>query len=165
MEYGIQVTEILQLILIVVTIWIAISQMRRTSNWNRQNATVNYINNYDKLIESLSNDIIEKFKLSDYETVCIDTNDIEAIISNTEQQKDLSRVVHYYEVLCVGMRLGYYDKRIAHKLFYADLVGTYGNIEKYIKIRRRQMNNENIGINFECIYHQWESKKLNEEKK
>ncbi len=159
MGYEMVITSVLQLVLIVVTMGIAFSQVRSTSKWNRQNATINYINNYDTLIDSISDNVIQTFKLSDYEHVIISSDEIETIISDSNQQKDLYRIVHYYEVLCIGMELGYYDKNIARQLLYADLVGTYRNIEGYLGVRRKQMNNENIGKNFENVYHRWNVKK------
>lgn len=137
-------------------------QIKYSREWDKKQAAFNYCGKYVEYIRTFDKDLLSKIGLISYEKPTGNTADFNELLKDEETRTHLYIILEYYEVLCAGIELNYFDETAAMRILYKALTSAYDKLAPYIAIRRADINsssNENVDVymNFEIVAKRWKA--------
>ncbi|MFR7591090.1 MAG: DUF4760 domain-containing protein [Longibaculum sp.] len=151
----------LQLFFVYKQVKIAQNQMNENRELSKTDATLKIIGEYSNLISELDNNLIEKMKLLSLKSNDFSTNEINALLSDISNRKQLFILCDYFERLSLGIISECLDEEMVYAQMAPTLITNFDNLNAYIFIRRNEAKS-NICGNFEYLANKWKKRQLNQ---
>lgn len=144
----------IQIFLIYKQIKIAQNQMNENRKLSKINATLKILEEYSSLIMKLDNILLDKIKLLSLESYDFNTNEMNILLKNVSNRKQLFMVCDYFERLSLGINSKCLDEDIIYAHMGPTLITNFYNLNAYIFIRRNETKRDICG-NFEYLVKKW----------
>ena len=135
-------------------------QIRKTSNWNRLSSQYNFLNSATS-VELSKNLYKAASKLNinlKGRTEPLTHEEVNALISDDESYVNILAHLNEFENICGAVRAGVADFDIAYGIHSARVIIEYNVYKSFIEAIRERDNDDEIWIEFECIYRDWKVK-------
>ena len=160
MEWVKIVLEVFALIFTGIQILLLTIQIKNAVKWNKLNSTFEEIDKLSTLIDDMNPELLDEIGLLKYDDSNVDVEIFKKLIENPEHEKDLYRIMHFYESFAVSVLSGYINENIAKRLYYENNIRTYKKMAGYILLRR-QTSGFQVYQHLERLYNQWNSENVN----
>ncbi|RPJ76473.1 MAG: DUF4760 domain-containing protein [Alphaproteobacteria bacterium] len=133
-------------------------QIQEDTEWERRNATFNYINTYLTEFSSINQSLQKKIKLLQHDGK---SAKIETLLNGLKSEKtrtELFHLVSYFENLAIGISCNYFDETIAKNFFYSVVISSLKTLMPYLMLRREETGLP-VGSNFENLAKKWGNRK------
>lgn len=151
----------LQLLFVYKQIKIAQNQINENRKLSKIDATLNIIGEYSNIISKLDNTLIDKIKLLSLKSNDFSTNEINAILNDISNRKQLFILCDYFEKVSLGINSECLDEDMLYAQLGPTLITNFDNLNAYICIRRNEAKH-NICGNFEYVANKWKKRRLNQ---
>ena len=148
---------VLQVYLLNKQIRIASKQLKDNNEWNRIQASISIINRYNGIINQVDNRLLDKTKLLSLQARDLQKSEINLLLQNTSNRKQLFLLCNYFEELALGVKFKYLNETIVMEQLYTPVVCNYENLNAYIQLRRIETK-MNVCGNFEWLAERWKMK-------
>lgn len=154
------VMEIFALVFTGAQILLLTVQIRNAVKWNRLNSTFMEINKLSNLIIETSPELLDEIGLIKYDEGNVDVNVFKKLINDPKYERELYRIMHFYESFSVSVLSGYINENIAKRMCFANIIRTHNKMAGYILLRR-QTSGYDLYQHFEKLYNKWNSEGIN----
>lgn len=151
------VVGIRQLILVEKQVRIMSEQLQSQLDWNRKNATFDYIARFRSELEASNLILQEKFRLLLLNGTPLDEKNIEGIKNDDQARVHLFNLVSYCDQLALGISQKYFNESIAFESLCVSVTSIYKSLVPYIKMRRDETK-VNVAGYFERLSINWINK-------
>lgn len=158
-----EIMTIIALIFTAIQIMLLVKQLKSDRRIEQERATYQYIERYYSLIEQLDPVLVKKLGLATFINTNLTRDDFKKILQNIQHRIQISKIIQFYETLCVGISNQYYDENIAKHLCAANLISFYDVCRSYIDFRREETHMPICG-ELEKIARRWKCSGILEKK-
>lgn len=148
---------VLQVYLLNKQIRVASKQLKDNNEWNKIQASISIINRYNGIINQIDTRLLEKIKLLSLQERDLQITEINLLLENTSNRKQLFLLCNYFEELALGIKFKYFNETIVMEQLYTPVVRNYENLNAYIHLRRIETK-MNVCGNFEWLAKRWKMK-------
>lgn len=143
-----------QLVLVERQVHIMTEQMQSQLDWNRMNATFDYIAKFRSELEETNLILQEKFKLLLLNGTPLNPSHIEEVRNDDKARVHLFYLVSYCDQLALGISQGYFSEFTAFESLCVSVTSVYKSLVPYIEMRRKETG-VNVAGHFETLSKRW----------
>ncbi|PLX08501.1 MAG: hypothetical protein C0596_06490 [Marinilabiliales bacterium] len=145
-----------QVYLLIKQLKFSTVQMAEQTDWNRKNATFQYIDIYTTELKGINRKVLSELVPKGSGTDSISEQKLKKLLENPTFRANILRIVAYFDNLSLGINNKYYDNQIASDSLIVVATDTFVTLKPYIELRRKELNIE-IASNFEKLYNRWKN--------
>lgn len=135
-------------------------QIRKTSNWNRLTSQYNFLNN--AISVELSKNLYKAARRLNINLKGrlepLTNEEVKALISDDESYVNIFAYLNEFENICGAVRAGVADFDVAYGIHSARVIIEFNVYKPFIETIRERDEDDEIWIEFECIYRNWKAK-------
>lgn len=133
------------------------NQMRDQADWQKKNATFEYLNLYITQFKDINTKLQKKINLLKQNGQSANLETLIEELKDENTRSELFHLVSYFENLAIGITHHYFDESIAKALLFNVVISSFKSLKPYLLIRRDETNLM-VGSNFEKLANKWSNK-------